>query len=100
MEKDRFLLIVCDTGADEEAVRPLEEAGATGYTRFSGASGVGETGRHEGSPVWPGQNTLILSAVSESLVPEVVRRLKGLHNSRPGHVLGLKIFAFPVQEFL
>ena len=100
MEKNRFLLIICATGADEQAIALLEEAGVSGYTKFSGASGRGETGRHEGTQVWPGQNTLILSAVPESLVPEVVQRLKGLHNSRPGHKLALKVFAFGVQELL
>jgi len=100
MEKNRFLLIICQTGADQEAVKTLEDAGVSGYTRFSGASGLGETGRHEGTAVWPGQNTLILSAVPEDLVPEVVGRLKGLHNSRPGHKLALKVFVFSVQELL
>ena len=100
MEKNRFLLIICQTGVDQEAIALLEEAGASGYTKLSGASGRGETGRHEGTQVWPGQNTLILSAVPERLVPDVVQRLKGLHNSRPDHLLGLKIFAFSVQELL
>ncbi len=100
MEKNRFLLIICQTGADQEAVEALEDAGVPGYTRFSGASGLGETGRHEGTAVWPGQNTLILSAVPEDLVPEVVQRLKSIHNSRPGHILGLKIFSFTTQELL
>ena len=100
MARDQFLLVVCQTGLDERVVKILTDAGATGYTKFSGASGLGQSGRHEGTPVWPGQNSLILSAVPGEVVPKVLERLKSMQNNAHSHLMGLKVFAFPVQELL
>jgi hypothetical protein len=48
MEKNRFLLIICPTGRDEEAIALLGKAGASGYTKSSGACGRGGAGAQPG----------------------------------------------------
>jgi len=97
---EELILIVCEMGVAEEVVHHLREVGITYFTLHHRALGVGETGRHEGTPIWPGENSIIFCCIPEGRVEDVVRTLKELHNSRPAHVLGLKVFALPVRELL
>lgn len=94
------LIVICQSSFADEAIRLLGEAGAEHFTVLHGALGVGETGRHEGNPVWPGQNSLILCCVPCEVVPNAVAKLKALHDSRPGHTLGIKVFSTPVRVLL
>jgi len=96
----RLLLIVCQSSTAEEAIERLTQAGACHYTVHHGFLGAGETGRHEGTATWPGQNTLIFCCLSGEQSDGVVRALAALHDSRPGHTLGLKVFALPAEELL
>lgn len=95
-----MILIVCQSGACEEVIDRLRGAGVTYFTLYHGALGVGETGRHEGTPVWPGQNSIILCCLPEDEVKGAVAAVREVHDSRPGHTLGVKIFAVPVRELL
>ena len=95
-----LILIICQSSAADEVIDHLREVGVTHLTLHHGMLGAGETGRHEGTPIWPGQNTIIFCCIPEEQVPETVRTLQALHDSRPGHNLGLKVFALPVRELL
>jgi hypothetical protein len=53
--------------------------------------GTGETGRREGTPVWPAENALILSCVPECLVADVVGDLRKLRDARPQHTMPPKV---------
>ncbi|MBP7868465.1 MAG: hypothetical protein KA002_00210 [Firmicutes bacterium] len=97
---EELILIVCEMTVAEEVVDHLREVGVTHFTLHHGAFGVGETGRHEGTPIWPGENSIIFCGIPEEQVEGVVRTLKEMHNSRPNHILGIKIFALPVRELL
>lgn len=94
------LIVICQSSFTNEVIKLLGEAGGEHFTVLHGALGVGETGRHEGSPVWPGQNSLILCCVCSECVPAIVEKLKTLHDSHPNHSLGLKVFATPVKVLL
>ncbi len=81
--------MVCETLFAERIGQLLDELQVPGYTRFGGVSGVGETGRHEGTAVWPGTNTLIFTAVpGEELADDIVRRAEEIiaaeYHKRPG----------------
>jgi hypothetical protein len=96
---ESFILIVCEEGATDRIVERLREAGVH-FTLHRGMLGVGDTGRREGSPVWPGTNDLVFCCMSQSQAAPLVAELKAMHDSRPDHSLGLKVFALPVQELV
>jgi len=96
----RFLMIICETGLDQEVVEALDAVHVPGYTKFSGVSGVGETGRREGTPIWPGQNTILLVGLPDNLVPPLMERLQPLRAGYRGQLRAIKVFAFPVEELI
>lgn len=89
-ERERcFLLMVCETMFAERVVELMDELEVPGYTRFGGVSGVGETGRHEGTAIWPGTNTVIFTALpDEAQAEQIVQRVEQLiadqYARRPG----------------
>ena len=70
-----LLTIICETSFDETIHGLLDKVGAPGFTRFSGVTGSGETGRREGTIVWPGRNTIFLAAMEEALADQFVAGL-------------------------
>lgn len=97
----KMLMIVCETGIDYRVVRILDEVHVPGYTRYSGVSGVGETGRRLGSPIMPGQNTVFLSVMPEEMAHEVVERIKQLVESfEERRKPALRVFAMPAEVLL
>ena len=95
----RLLFIVCEANVDERIIELIVEAGASGYTRFTGAFGNGEHGRREGSPVWPGLNSIVLTAVSEEQaerLTELILNLKAERHDR----LGVRVFSVPADQLV
>jgi hypothetical protein len=95
----RLLFIVCEANVEERVLHELIELGCPGYTRFAGAIGFGSRGRREGSPVWPGLNSLVVSAVPDELEQVVAERLRAIEAER-GSGLALKVFSSPCHELL
>ena len=95
-----FLVIICETGTSGEVIRHIEAAGVVHYTIHRGATGCGETGRHEGTPVWPGDCTTVFACVGKEQVGPILQELTALHSSRGRHSLGLKVFSLPAHELL
>ena len=92
-----MLTIICETAIDEEIHRLLDEVEAPGFTRFSGVTGLGATGRREGTTVWPGRNTIYFAVMEEErasrfvdLLQELVRRESATRR------LAVKVFSHPV----
>lgn len=91
-----MLVMVCETPLAERLTAVLDELEVVGYTRFSGVSGIGATGRHEGTAVWPGTNTIILTFVTdERLVERILERNQDViadhYKKRPGY----RVFRLP-----
>ncbi|MGD9496266.1 MAG: PG0541 family transporter-associated protein [Armatimonadota bacterium] len=85
-----LLVMVCETTLAERLTKVLDELEVVGYTRFSGVSGIGATGRHEGTAVWPGTNTVIFTFVpSDELVEAILQRndeiIAESYARRPGY---------------
>lgn len=94
----RLLFIICDAGVDGRVMRMLENVPTLGYTRFTGAIGHGNSGPREGTPIWPGLNSILLVGVPEEVVPEVIAGLERLRNERQGR-LALKVYSVPAEEY-
>lgn len=95
----RLLIIICEASVDPRITELLVRAGAPGYTRFTGATGSGKKGIRDGTPIWPGLNSMILAAMPEPLVPAVIKELEALSAERGGR-LALKVFSLPADEYL
>jgi hypothetical protein len=95
-----MLAIVCDSQAADTMVAHLEAAGVSRFTMFRGVRGVGETGRREGTQIWPGENAAMLCCLPKTQIPTVVAELKTLHDARHAHTVPLKIFSMPAEELL
>jgi len=94
----RLLFIICEASVDTRIMEMLERLEAPGYTRFTGAIGHGRRGRREGTPIWPGLNSLVMTCVPEELVPRILEGLERLNTERAGR-LALKVFSTPVEEY-
>jgi hypothetical protein len=92
-----MLFIVCEANVDERVIRILTDIGVTGYTRFTDAFGSGAHGRREGSPVWPGLNSIIMTAMPDDLVESFRQEVEALQAERSGR-LAIRVFAAPVEQ--
>lgn len=95
----RLLFIICEASVDGRVTEVLGRLGAPGYTRFTGATGSGKKGLREGTPVWPGLNSVILACVPDDLLTEVLEALEGLSAERSNR-LAIKVFSVPADEYL
>lgn len=95
----QMLFILCEANVDGRVIELLHSVNVPGYTRFTGAVGFGASGRREGTPVWPGLNSLILVYASEVEVQAVRDALRRLEEERQGRVV-LKVFAVPAEKVL
>jgi len=94
----RLLFIICEAGIDARVIDALSRVGVSGHTRFTGATGSGRHGPREGTPVWPGLNSLVLACTPDDLVPDVLEGLERLQAERNGR-LALKVFSVPAEEY-
>ncbi len=92
----RMVMVVYDSGIDEDVAGVLQEVGILAYTKLTGAIGVGRKGQRFGTPIWPGTNNLLWVALAEGDVAGLIERLRVLKESylQPP---ALQIFAFPVD---
>jgi hypothetical protein len=56
----KLLLIVCDQGVEPDVMEVFKRHGLKHYTRWTDCQGSGETGLREGTPVWPGLNSIVM----------------------------------------
>lgn len=98
MEPMQMVLIVCDSGVTARVIETLVAAGATGYTVLRDATGRGESGPRENTPVWPGLNSVVLCAVPADRVPHIREGLEKLRQQRGARHLPLKMFVWQLQE--
>lgn len=73
--------IIFESGTDAEVTAALEEMGISHYTRFEQVKGQGETGRKEGTAVFPGINIVLMVALPEDKIAPLVQRLHEIRDS-------------------
>lgn len=93
----RMLFIICEANVDPRVIELLRKVGVAGYTRFTDAFGNGTHGRREGSPVWPGLNSVIMTCVPEELVEPIRHAIAELEQERAGR-LAIRVFATPAEQ--
>jgi hypothetical protein len=80
----KMVMVFCSGPMFEEARRLLEEHKVPGYTAIPEVIGLGVSGSHFGSRVWPRTSALILSLMEDDLAAVVVAALGVLKRTRPG----------------
>ena len=96
----KAIFIVYNQAYNQEIVELLEDCGQRGYTVWEEIGGRGgETGEpHLGNHAWPTQNHAVLTAVDDSIVAEIMDRLRATDRDNPK--LGLRAYVLPVEEAL
>jgi len=87
---DKAMFIVVENSAEPDVMEVLAELGLPHFTRWGDVVGDGETGRREGTAIFPGLNTVLMVVLPEERVEAVVR---GLHEIRDSFIIrpGMKI---------
>ena len=94
----RLLFIICESGLEARITELLTRVGAPGFTRFTGASGTGSGGIRDGTPVWPGLNSIIMAGVPEAIVPSIMDGIEELGTHRGGR-MAVKVFSVATEEY-
>ncbi len=81
MAANKLAFIIVESGAEPDVMQVLDDLGLDHYTRWSDISGHGETGRKEGSAIFPGLNTVLMVAMPEDRVEPLVERLHEVRDS-------------------
>ena len=98
MQVSKLAFIIVESNAEPDVMEALESLGLKHYTRFSDVPGHGETGRKEGSAIFPGLNTMVMVAMPGEKVEALVRRL---HEVRDEFTVtpGMKIIVTDAEMF-
>ena len=90
MQADKLAIIIVESSAEPDVQAVLEELEIVHYTRFAEVPGHGETGRKDGTAIFPGLNTLLMVAIPADKVEPMVT---ALHEVRDSFLVtpGLKI---------
>ena len=96
----KAIFVVYNQAYNQEIVELLEACGQRGYTVWEEIGGCGsETGEpHLGSHAWPTQNHALLTAVEDTLVADIMARLRETDRDNPK--LGLRAYVLPVEDAL
>ncbi len=94
------MLVLLYSGPDPRHITDLlDAAGVRGYTVLDGARGSGESGRVEGTRVWPGAASVIVSVVPADVADAVRNALRAFRESHP-HGEHLHVATLPLESFV
>jgi hypothetical protein len=86
----KLLTVIYDAGVDESLMELVDGLNLTGFTKLFGAHGNGGTGRKLGTPIFPGENNVLLLLLPDGDVPAVadaLYRLQATYRLKPGLTL-------------
>ncbi len=86
-ERETLLTIIYENGVDERVMNLLADLSIEGWTKLSSAHGFGGTGYKLDSPIWPGENSVLLIALPEARAVEIAAALRALQQTyrrKPG----------------
>ena len=92
------LTVIYDSGIDESVMELLDGLNLAGFTKLFGAHGNGGTGRKLGSPIFPGENNVLLLLLPDEQVPTVtdaLYRLQATYRLKPGLTLVVQNVLIP-----
>ncbi|MBN1268145.1 MAG: hypothetical protein JXB04_01035 [Kiritimatiellae bacterium] len=95
----KLLMIVGPTNRQEEIRSLIARHDVHTYSELPEVIGEGSTGKHLGTPTWPGKSVLVFTVVSQEKKDEIVKAIKDYTGSLyPGE--GLRAFVLDVEEMI
>ena len=79
----KLVFVVCDQGVEPDVMDCLMTLGLPHYTRWTDCQGSGEAGLREGTPVWPGLNSVLMVVMPEEQVEPLRAALHAVRDSFP-----------------
>lgn len=79
----KLVYAVFESGVLPDIQRVMEELEITQYTHWSDVKGAGERNVHEGTPVWPGFNEVLLLVIPEEKVQPLIDRCHAVRDTFP-----------------
>ncbi|HHM23506.1 MAG TPA: hypothetical protein ENJ23_00520 [Bacteroidetes bacterium] len=93
------VMVIFNAALEPRVLRCIHECGIDAYTKIPVAYGVGHSSEpHMGTHIWPGENRIIFSVVSEEKIPHILERLKEIKQRFPRE--GLKVIVSPVDQMV
>ena len=93
----KMVMISYNSAINSEIMEVLDKCGIANYTKWAQVHGKGKTsGPHLGSEVWPGENSVILTAIEDNKAEDLLKCVKELR-VRLGKE-GVKAFMWPIDE--
>ncbi len=80
-ECNKLAFIIAESGVEEQVMRALAEFDLENYTLFQQVEGKGETGRKQGTAIFPGINMVLMIAMPEDRIDPLVERLHKIRDS-------------------
>jgi hypothetical protein len=68
----KMLFLVTDSEYEPNCLNMMKKKGIQGYSVIPNVFGVGKSGAKMGDRIHPGESVLIMSAVEDSAVPEIL----------------------------
>jgi len=79
----KLVYAIVESGVLPDVQEIMEAQGITGWTRFTDVQGAGERNVHEGTPVYPGLNEVLLLVLDEEQIQPFVDRCHEVRDSFP-----------------
>src|SRR5689334_6161147 len=80
--QETMLMMVYPRDMEETVLNAIRDAGVDGFTFTRGWHGQGHSGPVLGSAIWPGQNDVILAAVTPEQTDHIVEAVREIHDRR------------------
>jgi len=94
----KMLLVVYSQAADYDVIANLKQAGVRCYTKMEGVRGEGtDTEPKLGTHTWPGGNNVLLIAVENEKVDQIMETIMQTQKEHPR--AGVKTFIIPIVEW-
>ena len=91
-----MVMIAYNSAINSEVAEVLEKCGIENYTKWAQVQGKGKTsGPHFASEIWPGENSVIFSAIDDGKVKNLLSCIKDLR-ARLGKE-GIKAFVWNLE---
>lgn len=93
----KMLMILCPDERQKEVRELIARHDVHAYSEIPNVLGEGKTGKHFGTPIWPGASALVFTVVDAAKKTELVLALKAYHETLfEGE--GLRVFSLPVES--
>lgn len=90
-------MVSYNSAIDSEVIEALKKCDIENYTKWTNVQGKGKTsGSHFASEVWPGENSVIFTAIEDDKVLRLLNSIKNLR-ARLGRE-GVKAFVWNLEE--